>query len=72
MVRQIGIFFILVGMFLLIIFGVADDKGQTVNFFCYGGPLTLLGVILWWRNRVVGSPADRFRAYRRWRSKDKG
>jgi len=71
MARQVGIFFVLVGFFLLVIFGVAEDKGETVNFFCYGAPLMLLGIVLWWRNRVAATPAERFRSYRRWRSKGK-
>jgi len=71
MVRQVGIFFILVGLFLLIIFGVAESKGsETIPFLCYGAPLTVLGLYLWYKNRVP-TPADRFRAYRRWRSRAK-
>jgi hypothetical protein len=65
MLQRIGIFFLFVGI-LLIIFSVLSGKldSDSITFFCAGLPLALLGVTLWLRNRETAQ-VQRFRLLRR-------
>ena len=65
MVARIGIYFLLLGVFFLLLFCAGDEAGASrFRWFFLGLILTALGATLWWRNRPK-SDAKQFRWFRR-------
>jgi len=70
MKREIGIFFLLVGVICLAIFFVFGGQAQGVQLFCIGAPLAALGGWLVYQTRDR-TPAVRFRFLKKILSKKK-
>ena len=65
MVGRIGIFFLILGAFLVLLFVAADVKNaEAIRFLCFGVPLLGLGFFFWNRSRSK-SEAERFRGIRK-------
>jgi uncharacterized membrane protein len=61
MLRQIGAFIFMVGVFLIILFLMAETKdGFAMRFLCWGAPLIALSILIWNRTRSRSAP-NRFR-----------
>ncbi|MEA3350987.1 MAG: hypothetical protein U9Q82_10225 [Chloroflexota bacterium] len=71
MKKRIGIFFLIVGIFFLIIFAASVESGETsILLFLLGVVQTWLGGFLWWRNRDEKPESQYFRLIRKLRSKE--
>jgi hypothetical protein len=58
---RIGIFFILVGIGLLVLFFISDASGQVrFDYFCWGGLILTLGFVLRGQLRRKVTPSGRF------------
>lgn len=65
MSAQIGLFFLVIGLILLVIFFGTDQVNRPAyNFFCGGLVITALGIYLYWRDRPPSTPSGRFRILR--------
>jgi hypothetical protein len=72
MSRQIGEFFIFIGVILLVIFFASDQTENTSwGYFISGAALVALGGILMWHNRRTDLENSRFRAYHKMRDRPK-
>jgi O-antigen/teichoic acid export membrane protein len=72
MSRQIGEFFLFIGIVLLVIFFASDQSENTAwGYFIGGAALTALGGYLMWRNRRPDLESGRFKSYRRMRDRPK-
>ena len=61
MLRQIGAFIFLVGVFLIILFLMAETKnGLAIRFLCWGAPLIAISILIWNRTRSRAA-STRFR-----------
>jgi hypothetical protein len=70
MLKKMGIFIMLVGIiFVLISFGSVSANSQSITMLCSGIPMILLGLTIWYRNRDR-TPAERFRIFRGFSSKE--
>jgi uncharacterized membrane protein YfcA len=64
--RQIGMFFLFVGMIVVFVFVASLQLGSPEYSYCLIGLfLVLLGGVLVYRNRRTPEPAKRFRILRR-------
>ena len=65
MLRRMGIFFIIVGI-LILLFAVSSGElnNENLRLYCISTPLMVLGVFLWYRNRDR-TPVERFRTVRK-------
>jgi hypothetical protein len=64
--RQIGQFFLLIGVLIFVLFALSIYAGQTDAWlFIFGIGLMVLGARLVFKNRKKGEPAERFRMMRR-------
>jgi hypothetical protein len=72
---RFGVFLIVIGLILLIIFGVTLQEGETSYLFCGGAAFCLVfGIFLAIRFRPPSEPVQRFRTvnkFRRSTPKDK-
>jgi hypothetical protein len=67
---RIGLFFILVGLVLWVIFFTTDQaKYPSPGYFFIGVAALFLGGYLWWRDWKAPPEAGRFRSLRRMRQK---
>ncbi|MBN2148981.1 MAG: hypothetical protein JW726_16470 [Anaerolineales bacterium] len=67
---RIGVFFLMIGLVLLVIFFTTDQaQHPAYGFFFIGAALTFLGGYLIWRNRKPPAPTERFRTLRKMRQK---
>jgi hypothetical protein len=65
MIRQLGHFFLFIGVILLVIFFATNAaNAPAYEFFCWGTPLVILGIYLLWRKRPEQQPRSRFRLLR--------
>jgi len=65
MLRQIGIFVFMVGVFLVVLFFAADTKDSlALKFLCWGLPLIILSFLIWKRTRGR-LDSSRFRTMRK-------
>jgi LPXTG-motif cell wall-anchored protein len=72
MSRQIGQFFLFIGVILLVIFFASDQSQNTPwVYFISGAALVALGGILLWRKRGPDLESSRFRSYRKMRDRPK-
>ncbi len=72
MSRQIGAFFLFIGVILLVIFFASDQSENTAwGYFISGAALVALGGFLMWRKRRTDLESSRFKAYRKMRDRPK-
>lgn len=72
MARQIGLFFLFIGVVLLVIFFASDQTDNTVwSYFIGGAVLVALGVVLMRRTSRPDSEHGRFKTYRKLRNRSK-
>jgi hypothetical protein len=72
MSRQIGEFFLFIGIVLLVIFFASDQSENTAwGYFISGAAMIALGCYLMWRNRRPDLESSRFKSYRRMRDRPK-
>jgi hypothetical protein len=72
MSRQIGEFFLFIGVILLVIFFAGDQTENTAwGYFISGAALVALGGILMWRKPRADLESSRFRGYRKMRDRPK-
>jgi Na+/melibiose symporter-like transporter len=72
MYRQIGEFFIFIGLILLVIFFASDQNQERAwGYFIVGLALVALGAIMMFRRRGPEIESSRFRTYRKLRDKPK-
>ena len=65
MSAQIGQFFLVIGLILLVIFFGTDQVHRPAyTYFCGGLLILLLGIYLYWRDRPPVKPSGRFRILR--------
>jgi len=65
MQSRIGIYFFIVGTFLLMLYGASVDTGQgVIQWFLFGVLFLISGGFLWYRNREK-STSKRFRTIRK-------
>jgi VIT1/CCC1 family predicted Fe2+/Mn2+ transporter len=66
MASQIGMFFLFIGLILLLIFGAVASAGEYVVSMCLAGSaLFALGATIMWKNRKPPTPSDRFHTVKR-------
>jgi hypothetical protein len=72
MYRQIGEFFLFIGLILLVIFFASDQNQERAwGYFVVGGALVVLGGIMMFRRRGPEIESTRFRSYRKLRDRPK-
>ncbi|MFZ6021784.1 MAG: hypothetical protein ACOYXO_19470 [Chloroflexota bacterium] len=67
LVNRVGVFFLLVGGFLLLlfVFSAQSETGGVSALFLWGVIFFFLGAILWWRSpKPPKQPVERFRLLR--------
>jgi hypothetical protein len=71
MKRKIGLFFIYLGLILLVVFFVSDQALHPSYGYFFGGfGLSFLGIYLFWRSHAPVDPnTERFRTMRKWRER---
>jgi uncharacterized membrane protein YfcA len=70
--RQVGMFFLFVGMIVVFVFAASLQLGSPEYSYCLIGLLlVILGGYLIYRNRRTPEPAERFRILRRRQKKEK-
>jgi hypothetical protein len=73
LINRIGTFFILLGIFLVVLFVLSDiAQAPTCNFLIIGGVSLSLGIFLWFKDPAPpGPPTGRFRIFKNKGSKNK-
>jgi uncharacterized membrane protein len=66
MKRRVGVFLIIIGLILLVVFFTIDQSERAQPGLFFSGLFSvLLGVALVWRNREPPMPSERFRSVRK-------
>jgi len=72
MAGRIGIFFLFIGLIILVIFFGTDQVRQPAyGLFCLGTAVSGFGFLIVWKNRRPPTPSKRFRMIRRLRNEDR-
>jgi uncharacterized membrane protein len=66
MKRRVGVFLIIIGLILLVVFFTIDQSERALpGLFFSGLACVFVGVIMVWRNQEPAKPSERFRSVRK-------
>jgi hypothetical protein len=70
-INRIGTFLFTIGVFFITLFVLSDMVGSPDGWLLLGGgALTVLGLVLWWRDpRPAPPPSNRFRVIKEWQKR---
>jgi hypothetical protein len=66
MKRRVGVFLVIVGLILLVIFFTIDQSERALPVLFFSGLVSVfVGVVVVWRNQEPPKPSERFRSVRK-------